>query len=577
MFNSQTGLFSKITCPSIIRNEQCETLNCLFNHSNVEEKGKFFVEKKKLLNIQNSRNDKKQKVHEKNEGKESVVGKACHEPLIGYNSRKDAIRQACPVISTAIDATNETPPSKKQKITGLQLLKSLEEGNKLVQGGDDSDDTGIEVGISNGNGSSELLPAPSLNKQSQLSESKNHNHNHNLQFLKLNSHSNEIQVSSDIPLIPRPVLPNAPVTTQVRLKYLKYLKLQYEKIHTVFPNKKSVEKEYEFASTLSSTVYTSKVKRLVYNLQKYGKEDPNEIGENQNPQIEEYNLENLLISKEKLAKNGFIVDVPIIPNNYKTYTHKKCQRCGEIFEVDKILKRVKCAYHPNRYYISKLNSHSYASNDFNSKFFPCCNQPITEAQGCKQALHHVFKLDDPIELQATIPFVSTKTFPSKKNSPYKAIALDCEMGFTSLGFELIRITMIDFQTEKVLYDKTIQPRGRICDLNTEFSGVSVINESESPKFNQFLNEIKEFINSDTILIGHGLENDLNVMRLCHDKIIDTSLMFMNGLKRKSLKDLSFEYLSKKIQTGEHDSYEDTQSCIELIKWKLKNKNNPNRR
>ena len=38
-------------------------------------------------------------------------------------------------------------------------------------------------------------------------------------------------------------------------------------------------------------------------------------------------------------------------------------------------------------------------------------------------------------------------------------------------------------------------------------------------------ELCEFICADTILIGHGLDNDLRALRLVHGTVLDTSLMF----------------------------------------------------
>jgi RNA exonuclease 1 len=33
----------------------------------------------------------------------------------------------------------------------------------------------------------------------------------------------------------------------------------------------------------------------------------------------------------------------------------------------------------------------------------------------------------------------------------------------------------------------------------------------------------EFVDTETVLVGHGLENDLRAMRMVHDQIIDTSV------------------------------------------------------
>lgn len=54
----------------------------------------------------------------------------------------------------------------------------------------------------------------------------------------------------------------------------------------------------------------------------------------------------------------------------------------------------------------------------------------------------------------------------------------------------------------------------------------------------------------TILVGHSLESDFKALRLLHDTVVDTSVMFphKNGYPQKrALKNLCSEYLRKLIQ------------------------------
>jgi hypothetical protein len=74
------------------------------------------------------------------------------------------------------------------------------------------------------------------------------------------------------------------------------------------------------------------------------------------------------------------------------------------------------------------------------------------------------------------------------------------------------------------------------------------------------------LDEQDILVGHSLENDLHALRLVHDKVIDTSVIFrgMNG-RKFSLKHLSNVLLHKKIQAGSHGhcSSEDAQAALVL--------------
>jgi len=54
----------------------------------------------------------------------------------------------------------------------------------------------------------------------------------------------------------------------------------------------------------------------------------------------------------------------------------------------------------------------------------------------------------------------------------------------------------------------------------------------------------------TILVGHSLESDFKALKLLHDTVVDTSVMFphRNGYPQKrALKNLCSEYLRKIIQ------------------------------
>lgn len=56
--------------------------------------------------------------------------------------------------------------------------------------------------------------------------------------------------------------------------------------------------------------------------------------------------------------------------------------------------------------------------------------------------------------------------------------------------------------------------------------------------------------SETILVGHSLESDFKALKLLHDTVVDTSVMFphKNGYPQKrALKNLCSEYLRKLIQ------------------------------
>lgn len=129
-------------------------------------------------------------------------------------------------------------------------------------------------------------------------------------------------------------------------------------------------------------------------------------------------------------------------------------------------------------------------------------------------------------------------------------AFDCEMCYTTGGFELTRITVVNFD-EKVVYDSLVKPENQVVDYNTIYSGIT---EEQLSKVKTNLREVQAVLlsmfHADSILIGHSLESDMKVVRLLHDNIVDTSILYPHKMgfpKKRALKTLCVENLKKIIQ------------------------------
>jgi len=80
----------------------------------------------------------------------------------------------------------------------------------------------------------------------------------------------------------------------------------------------------------------------------------------------------------------------------------------------------------------------------------------------------------------------------------------------------------------------------------------------------------------TILVGHSLENDLRAMKMVHDKVIDSAILFStksgSKFKLKSLADKILKVIlilkQRKIQVGEHCSKEDCLATLHVIRAKI---------
>ena len=120
----------------------------------------------------------------------------------------------------------------------------------------------------------------------------------------------------------------------------------------------------------------------------------------------------------------------------------------------------------------------------------------------------------------------------------------------------------------------------MIDLNTQFSGIQAeMYEAEAVfDLDSARKTLAQYIGPHTILIGHGLENDLHALRLLHTNVVDTCQLFPHprGLPfRLALRDLVSQHLGKLIQTGGasvgHSSAEDAQMTLELVRWKWMNR------
>jgi len=88
----------------------------------------------------------------------------------------------------------------------------------------------------------------------------------------------------------------------------------------------------------------------------------------------------------------------------------------------------------------------------------------------------------------------------------------------------------------------------------------------------------EYINSNTILIGHALENDLKTLRMIHTRCVDTAILFPHRAGppyRRALRDLAKEHLGIIIQSGGgttgHSSVEDSVATLDLVRWYILHK------
>jgi RNA exonuclease 1 len=315
-------------------------------------------------------------------------------------------------------------------------------------------------------------------------------------------------------------------------------------------------------------------------------------------------LNRYIANQDGLEKYGYVLEKPTDESIAKTQEAmvkcdfwETCDRCGTRFQVfhnrredGALTSGSACKHHWGRAYMNK---------DTREKTYSCCGA-VVGSPGCSVHDTHVFLTKDVTRLAKALQFEFT---PENDGvDPSLAVSFDCEMGYTTIGMEMLRISATTWPDNKTLMDTLVRPIGHVLDLNTRFSGVTsdqFLNAQEynPPLDGTFTQEamlaamkpgaepilpsteiaraiLFSLISPKTPLIGHSIDNDLNVMRIIHPTLVDTVILypFPQGLPyRYGLKRLTKDYLHRDIQNAGadgHDSLEDSRATGDLVRAKM---------
>ncbi|KAM8792614.1 uncharacterized protein ACNFOS_013842 [Eudromia elegans] len=396
---------------------------------------------------------------------------------------------------------------------------------------------------------------------------------------------------SKVPSGKKPSIPESgsKVSRDIRQRYFSFFLEEYFKIcGTVNEaiDKALIEEKSIYDRCGSKNMYLNIAVNTLKKLRDHGQlNDDKSLNETGSMKSEEKNgltnvalyelLKDYLLTKEQLDENNFPRSHPEKHGNavFNGIINKKlcdafrrvCCRCGKVYTVTssgKHARKEECNYHFGRVLEQKVPGGL-------EKRYSCC-EGLVGSPGCQLAKLHVH--DGRGEILQGFMKTLTKSPPFDGN--YGVYALDCEMCYTTQGLELTRVTVVDPKLQ-IVYDSFVKPDGEIIDYNKRFSGVT---EDDLKNTTTSLQDVQAILlnlfNADTILIGHGLENDLFALKLIHDTIIDTSVMFPHQLgwpHKRALKSLMADYLRRISQddVGGHSCSEDAIACMELTLWKIK--------
>lgn len=363
-----------------------------------------------------------------------------------------------------------------------------------------------------------------------------------------------------------------------------------EKLYTAFINHYSSEESIDKACTTEDEVHnkakSSGIYRnlIVQSLMKANKSPQLQV--KSNPYYPSHMhgiclydlLKKYILSTDDLEKNGY----PLMGDNKLAYISKNayyyrplskkrngdkfiCMNCKSEFELNKrgmpIITLTKCIYHSGKLKFDRSK---------NEKFWLCCYQRQHES-GCESSIYHMpDKLDD----DALENFVTTKSVKShNKTEKPNFYALDCEMVNTTVGIEIVRVTVINHEGEEV-YESKVKPFNPILDYKSKYSGITEdCLKHCSKRLPDVQLDLLKIFDKDSILIGHSLESDLKALKMVHCNVVDTSIIYPHkyGPPYKwGLKFLCEQHLQRIIQSEEgHDSKEDALASLDLVWKKLK--------
>lgn len=121
------------------------------------------------------------------------------------------------------------------------------------------------------------------------------------------------------------------------------------------------------------------------------------------------------------------------------------------------------------------------------------------------------------------------------------------MVYTTAGMSLARVSVVDGKGAEV-FDELVRMSQGVevmyvisigcivltklanaayrSDYNTRFSGIKADEHSKAIlDLEGVRRALDSLISADTILVGHALDNDLRALRMVHNRVVDTAILF----------------------------------------------------
>lgn len=205
--------------------------------------------------------------------------------------------------------------------------------------------------------------------------------------------------------------------------------------------------------------------------------------------------------------------------------------------------------------------------------------------GCTSSPDHDYTIPDARLIHKYREYALTPV-ASNQMRKCRAVALDCEMANVEGGKrEVVLLCAVDYLSGETLINRFVDPTKRVVNWRTRFSGVTAKAMNAARARGEALKGWKEaraelwkHVDASTILIGHSLNHDLDVLKMVHAKIVDSGILVRNAVgsgtgRQWGLKILCDMFLNIHVQTDNnkgHDCLEDVFAARELVLWATQN-------
>ncbi|XP_052195701.1 small RNA degrading nuclease 1-like [Diospyros lotus] len=167
---------------------------------------------------------------------------------------------------------------------------------------------------------------------------------------------------------------------------------------------------------------------------------------------------------------------------------------------------------------------------------------------------------------------------SKKKKTMRStamVAIDCEMVLCEDGTEaLVRVCVVD-RNLQVKVNELVNPNKAVADYRSEITGLTAKDlDGVTCSLSDVQKSVKKLLSHGTILVGHGLNNDLLALKIDHARVIDTAFIFKHGdgtnFRRPSLNNLCKAVLGYEVRSkgAPHNCLDDACAAMKLVLAKI---------